>query len=365
MFRTLMICLSLSMIGPRLLAGPIYNATNLGDLPVTKINNAGVAIGFSDPTGYLGSPSSFNKTGDPQGFTFNSHTGVVTPYSPLSVESPYAIPTDINDAGQVVGRVTSGNPANAHAFLVQGGVTQDLGPDIVRGINTSGQMLRAHVDSTGTASYYVQWNGVNTPIVAPGFTPQGITSAGAVVGSVGGNQPAVWQNGHLSQYMSLPSTTSSLTNLSINASGQIIGTANSASTQSSQGFISALGTSITTLTGTGGEGFSPHAINAFGQVVGNFAGSNRAAFYANGKFSNLNDLVDPSLGWTLVDALSINDAGQILAKAVGASDPLKHANFLLTPLGSAVPVSPVPEPGTVVLFSLIGTGLVFWRRRGA
>lgn len=56
-----------------------------------------------------------------------------------------------------------------------------------------------------------------------------------------------------------------------------------------------------------------------------------------GGFQDLNSLVPPDSGWTIQDALAINDRGQIVGKATRNRD---EAGFLLTPL----PQSVIPRP---------------------
>jgi probable HAF family extracellular repeat protein len=66
---------------------------------------------------------------------------------------------------------------------------------------------------------------------------------------------------------------------------------------------------------------------------------------------NLNDLLDPSgAGWTLRDAIAINDAGQIVG--YGTSPPGAQHGFLLTP---------VPEPPTLALVALALALLTLWQ----
>ena len=82
-------------------------------------------------------------------------------------------------------------------------------------------------------------------------------------------------------------------------------------------------------------------INNNGQVVGCVVGRSRgnaaglivrAFIYREGKMADLNSLVDPALGWTLLSANQINDLGQIAGYgfAPGGGNIL-HA-FLLTPV---------------------------------
>lgn len=364
MIRALGLSLILSVSTSCLFAGPMYNVTNLGDLKVTKINNAGVAIGFTDPGGYYGSPSHFNTSGDPQGYTYDSRTGAINSITPLSIESPYAVPYDINSAGQVVGNVISGNANNAHAFLVQGGVTKDLGPDVVGGINDSGERLRTQNDALGNPSYYVESNGVKTPINVPGFTPAGLSATGAVFGTLADGRPASWQNGAMTLYPTVPLSTEAASGpQAMNAAGQIVGAVTSSDLNKPlQSYIAGPNGFFKDLSAAGGP-ILPTGINAAGLVIG----SNTLAqgvLYTNGKLTALNELIDPSLAWNIRNAISINDAGQILA--LGTIDATgQTSTLLLTPSGLPIPVAPVPEPTTLVLFGLVGCGLIAWRRKVA
>jgi len=102
------------------------------------------------------------------------------------------------------------------------------------------------------------------------------------------------------------------------------------------------------------------AINDFAQVVGTYkvpspapkTGAptvDHAMIWEHGEITDLNELIDSSLGWELKIAYDINESGQIVGYGSynGGND---HA-FLLTPDQQP---GPVPEPATILLF---GTGL--------
>jgi probable HAF family extracellular repeat protein len=61
------------------------------------------------------------------------------------------------------------------------------------------------------------------------------------------------------------------------------------------------------------------SVNNSGQVTGESttaAGDNHAFLYSNGTMQDLNDLIDPTLGITLLRAQDINEKGEILAAGV-------------------------------------------------
>jgi probable HAF family extracellular repeat protein len=98
-----------------------------------------------------------------------------------------------------------------------------------------------------------------------------------------------------------------------------------------------------------------HAINNHRQIVGitNDVTINWVpALWESGTWYDLNALIPPGSGWTLLGANDINDAGQITG--IGYFDDAYQHAFLLTP---------VPEPATMTLWGAGGPVLLLRRRR--
>ncbi len=93
-----------------------------------------------------------------------------------------------------------------------------------------------------------------------------------------------------------------------------------------------------------GESNDPQDVNLF------------AFLYDDGVMTDLNALIDPALGWTLQQAVGINDSGQIAA--YGCRGEVCDALLLDGAPGAA----PVPEPGAWWLLSA-GLVLLAWRQR--
>ena len=72
-----------------------------------------------------------------------------------------------------------------------------------------------------------------------------------------------------------------------------------------------------------------------------YVSSRGFVYYGSGAIEDLNNLIDPSLGWTIADAVAINDRGQIAAEGYYQGSEDAHA-VLLTPIEA-------PEPSTLCL----------------
>jgi hypothetical protein len=108
-----------------------------------------------------------------------------------------------------------------------------------------------------------------------------------------------------------------------------------------------------------------NGINEDGQVVGKQGalGSGLGYLYSDGQFQYLNDITDLVDGWNIVDASSINELGEIGARACKAQDIsavwTDCVSVLLVP---DAPTQTVPEPQSAALL-VVGLGALSWARR--
>jgi probable HAF family extracellular repeat protein len=148
----------------------------------------------------------------------------------------------------------------------------------------------------------------------------------------------------------------------VNASGQVAGGADTGSPGVGHAFLSGPnGGALQDLGTLGGVGSEGYAVNASGQVVGlssTTGGAGHAFLYSGGAMLDLNSLIAPGSGFTLVHAFGISDTGYITGDAT-AADGSTHA-FPLTPVAQAV-----PEPSALVRLGIGTLGMLVyaaWRR---
>jgi hypothetical protein len=93
---------------------------------------------------------------------------------------------------------------------------------------------------------------------------------------------------------------------------------------------------------------------------------------SDGIMRNLNDLIPSNSGWTITNAVAINNLGQILAWGAGSATGGNSGEILLTPVNLAAPGDPnspsaiiTPEPSSLALYGLMAVGLTVrcWARR--
>jgi probable HAF family extracellular repeat protein len=318
-----------------------YTVTDLGTLPGSTVsqgyalNDAGEAAGVSDTPSAtatmfsggkatsistLGSSVSvataINGSGEIVGWNlsesnFNSQAFLYSQGKMLNINSAtlFASGTEangINSSGEVVGTGYLSSGSNFHAFLYSGGRMEDIGPSgayqaSASAINTSGQIVGSYSLNSGASGTFLYTNGKMTLLPNP-------------AGSRGGFGVA------------------------INDNGEIVGALFPATAIGSHAGKFSNGAWIDLGNFTGAQGSEATAINTAGQIVGTAVfptvfyhpyrpGKHVAVISTARGLVDLNTLIPAGSGFTLTDAVGINDSGQILCDATNASGN-EHAVLL-------------------------------------
>ncbi len=351
---------------------PLFHITNLGTFGgpssgAWAINASGQVVGQADTSfPYL------------HGFRTSANQPINPATDELGLPGRYAAAFGINNSGQVVGEfIGDFGPGTTHAFRTNAGqafngTTDDLGALIpglgtsAYGINAGGQVVGISdtVGGNGRRSFRTAPNKPINPAtddlgtLGATFTiARGINDIGQVVGY------SNTVNGQTHVFRTAPNqkinpATDDLGTLefagygiAINASGQVAGAGDTHNGY--RAFRTAPNKPINPATDN--LGTLPNSkdsygwgMNNAGDVVGftyDAQGASYHAFLVQGStMFDLNNLLDASgAGWTIVQANSINDSGQIVG--FGRLNGQQRA-YLLTP---------VPEPSTL---SLICIGLI-------
>jgi probable HAF family extracellular repeat protein len=334
-----------------------YTVTDLGTLPgydtshPRSINNHGQIVGTADAGNHLRA-----VLFDPTGRGNNIDLGT------LGGQDSDAF--SINDLGQIVGRADSNDPNQSpHATLFDPNGTAnniDLGTlggpyscavsnnnmgQIVGGAATVDGPLHPTVFNPNAAADNTDLGGVDAFVYSYALC---VNNQGWIVGSAYNSgwwfdERAVLfdhtGSGNHVELGTLGGETSAA--VSINDAGLIVGTA-----EDSSGLYyatifdpSAAANNINLGTVEGYTYSRARSVNNKAQVVGSSEtpwGAFRATLFdATGAGNNvdLNELINPSLGWNLTEATSINDNSWIVGR--GKNPDGRHRAFLLTPAGPA------------------------------
>jgi probable HAF family extracellular repeat protein len=322
---------------------PTYSVTDLGVLAGAQmstaqgLNDQGQAVGTSSnengefgiatlftggqaiSLGTLG-PSddtiaeSINGSGQITGYSYDTNTEISNAFlysggTLIDINNASLFPggsdgTWINGSGQVCGYGWPANSTYTHAFLYTGGMMTDLGTlggneSVAEAIDNTGQVVGQSTAADGTTHAFLYANGKMQDLGIPtGYNASSaiaVSASGLILGELGvtsGIDVAIYSNG------SWTDIGSGIQPTAINNSRQVVG--------------------WTTIPGiySGPKSKRRHA-----QDVG--------VVSANGTFTNLNTLIAPNSGFTILNAEAINDSGQILCDATTPGEET-HA-VLLTP----------------------------------
>ncbi len=275
--------------------------------------------------------------------------------------------TAINDSGRVVGYAEDAN-ATWRAFLYTGGTMRDLGTlggagSLAYGINNAGRIVGG-ADSPDSMLFSAfvyhrgRMSGIGTLPNGDSSIAHDINDNGQIVGrsAISTDDPPehpyhafLYERGRMTDLGTLGGLFSYAT--AINNAGAIVGEAGTSALWPSGHFVphAFLFTGgVMQDLGAFGGAFAislAHDINNLGQIVGasETASDTRAFLYEGGTMLDLNALVDPAAGWTIVNAQGINDVQQIAATACRGGECFAVRLDL---------VSSVPEPHAV--FILLG-----------
>jgi probable HAF family extracellular repeat protein len=338
-----------------------YLVRDLGTLPG---DTSSVAMGVNAQGDVVGWSNGVNGT---RAFVYRTNSGMVA--LPGLPDRPRSIARDINDGGDIVGSANAGGTDVGQAVLWTAGTVRLLGTlaagdySDAWGINNLGQIVGTSYTAGGSllgvhGFLYTTATGLVdlTPDSDEGAATD-INDAGQVTGyktAVGGYHAFRWSSGTFLDLGVLPSFAHSF-GWAINVHGHVAGNSTSASGNSQRRFRFTDGIGMEDLGGAG-EHNDAWGINSAGDVVGCTGQSmQRAVRYTNERgLEDLNALIDPSLGWVLLCAHDINDAGQIAARAFN--------NF--TGRTSAVRLEPLTTSPPLCTFQcLLSTAITLRSRR--
>lgn len=261
------------------------------------------ALGINDFNQVIG--FSYINQNDAYPFIWDEITGI---HSLGSLGGTFGIAMGINNLSQVVG--TSGNPLHAFVWDKTGGI-RDMGMSTFesQAINDHGQITGEYISSLGVFLWDETTGLTNLGIQGRGH---GLNNYGEVAGEMsisdGSMHAYIWQSMRGIVDLHISSSLSSVA----------------------------------------------WDINDFHEAVGyaNFAGDSKLAYiWKNDVAFNLNSLISESSGWTLLEARSINNSGQIVGTGIYYG---KTRGYLLTP---------VPEPSCLLVLCSSIVTLGFLKRR--
>jgi probable HAF family extracellular repeat protein len=273
--------------------------------------------------GSPGDPSNTNSFSSPNGF--NSSDDVVGTAASLSTGT--ANPIEWKD---------SATPTNLGTL--SGLQNLNLTSTKLTSINDSG-LITGFGSNRGDVGFTINGSTVTKLPALPNggvdVEPIAVNDSGLIVGQADTTtsdfQAAEWQNGTVTALAMLPGSFTSEA-LAVNSSGEAVGADVLTSDDDGHAVLFANG-KVTDLnapgTGTPGADSVANAINDNGVIVGQ-GGNGDAFVYQNGQATDLNTLIAPGSGFTLLNADGINANGVIVGTASNSNG--QTFGFELTPI---------------------------------
>ena len=325
-------------------ATPQYKLTIVGSAgtELFGINKNGDAFGIADEKGA--------KTQD--GFLLAAGTTKMlflgSPGDPSNTNS-FSSPEGFNSSDDVVGTATSLSTGNADPVEWKDSATPtNLGtlpglqnlvasPELTS-VNDNG-LITGFGSNRGDIGFTINGSTVTKlPALPSGgvdVEPIAVNNSGLIVGQADTTtsdfQAAEWQNGTITALGMLPGSLTSEA-LAVNSSGEAVGADVETSDSDAHAVLFANG-KVTDLnapgTGTAGGDAVANAINDNGVIVGQ-GGNGDAFVYQNGQATDLNTLIAPGSGFTLLNADGINANGVIVGTASNSNG--QRFGFELAPV---------------------------------
>lgn len=333
-----------------------YVITQIGNLPgteanvATAINNNGLVVGYGNGVGFA------------QGWTWNG-PGTFTPMPHGNGLITSTFNLDVNDNGEIAGRSYHNGKFWAFKYKAGPGYTFKTGVEnstaTAFGINIHGDLVGYSVGNTALNA--TQWKngqpGEHLPFYSAGehSVANSINDAGKSTGysTVNGVKRAIiyYAAGTtLDVHGDLPMGVERSEGNDVTALGHTIGGYWMPGQLEKSYYTRGVGVHLIDLP-TGMTMSHMEAMNRYGSGVGyariGNSFQNRAAIWSDETgIRDLNSLIDPNSGWTLLEANDINDSGWI----VGVGEFMGvRTTFLATP---------VPEPSSILFISIGVIGLL-------
>lgn len=322
-------------------AGAAVDITELGTLGGSysvgySVNNSGAVTGAS-------------QTADGYNHAFVWAGGTMIDVGTLGGSNSRG--RSISDTGLVAG-YSDTDQYETHAFLWDNGVISDVGHigggySIAYGVNDYGKVVGVSCDADWYFRAFESDEGgmvVLPDLGVPDCQAFGVNNNGVTVGQAADSEGVIravrWENGQIENLGIAGAATS------VNDLGDVVGIAYIEGT-GWNAYILSEGV-LYTLPALGGGYSYPYAVNENKQIVGQSTSSDnktRACLWENGQCIDLNTLLPPDSGWDLIEAIGINDLGDITGWGYYEGDP----RAFLIGSEKTIPVVIDVNPGKIML----------------